>query len=256
MIGDNKMKKTTKIDMSGILYKNWKILHQTTPPSKVKNTSSSVWWLCQCVECGEQKALNGSEIRGNRSGACRCKSKISQNTKKKLPGTGIVDETGKKYNKLTVISFAYTKNSKAYWNCKCDCGTELVCCGNHLRTKQIQSCGCLNSRKEEEIRTILQNNLISFEREYSFEDLRDTNKLRFDFAIFQNNNLIGLIEYQGVQHYEPSHKFNNFGLLQKHDKMKQEYCANKNIPLLILDKRNLQLEEDILNWLKAIKQQF
>ena len=248
------MSKTTKIDMSGMTYKNWKILHQTNPPEKVKNLSSAVWWLCECIDCGNQKILCGSEIRANRSGACKCKNK-KQNKPKKLLNSTIIDETGNKYNKLTVINFAYTKDSKAYWNCKCDCGTELVCCGNHLRTKSVQSCGCLNSRKEEEIRHILQNNLVVFKREYSFEDLKDINKLRFDFAIFQDENLIGLIEYQGEQHYEPSHRFNLFGTLQRHDKMKEEYCANKKIPLLLLNKQNLNLEKDILNWIKTIEQQ-
>ena len=35
-------------------------------------------------------------------------------------------------------------------------------------------------------------------KEYSFEDLKDKKKLRFDFAIFdKNNKLIKLIEFDG-----------------------------------------------------------
>jgi len=61
------------------------------------------------------------------------------------------DITGKKFDKWTVVSYAYTKRYNtsyiAYWNCKCDCGNECVVNGNHLRmgkSKQCKSCG--NSR--------------------------------------------------------------------------------------------------------------
>ena len=55
--------------------------------------------------------------------------------------------------------------------------------------------------------------------------------LRFDFAIFdKNNNLLGLIEYQGEQHYK---NYKIMGKQQREitDPMKKEYCLNKNIPL-------------------------
>jgi hypothetical protein len=38
--------------------------------------------------------------------------------------------------------------------------------------------------------------------------------LRFDFALFKNNVLVGLIEYNGRQHYSEPERFNHFGKLQ------------------------------------------
>jgi len=77
--------------------------------------------------------------------------------------------------------------------------------------------------------------------------------LRFDFAIFNDTNTLrGLIEYNGEQHYEKNGFFNHNGLLQIHDKMKIEYCKNKNIPLLILNKNNINLSKDILDWIQSI----
>jgi len=49
---------------------------------------------------------------------------------------------GKKIARLTVISFAYKKNNKAHWNCRCDCGSLVAVNGVHLRNGNTKSCGC------------------------------------------------------------------------------------------------------------------
>ena len=81
--------------------------------------------------------------------------------------------------------------------------------------------------------------------------MRDKGLLRFDFAIFRDGILLGLVEYQGSQHYELNASFSNNGLLQFHDDMKKEYCREHNIPLLELNKDS-NLEKDLLFWLKQI----
>lgn len=55
-----------------------------------------------------------------------------------------IDETGNKYSRLTVISRAYPEGKKGgWWNCKCDCGAEIVVLGSSLRNGNTKSCGCL-----------------------------------------------------------------------------------------------------------------
>jgi len=54
-------------------------------------------------------------------------------------------ETGNKYARLTVLSRAENKEKKAMWNCVCDCGTEAVVSGTHLRTGHVKSCGCYHA---------------------------------------------------------------------------------------------------------------
>lgn len=57
----------------------------------------------------------------------------------------IIDISGNKYNKLTVLSFDHIgKRRKTYWKCKCDCGNIIV-----LRKDEfiypystVKSCGC------------------------------------------------------------------------------------------------------------------
>ena len=56
----------------------------------------------------------------------------------------MIDETGKKYGRLTVIRYDHTdKKQGAYWLCACDCGCTTVVKGNRLRSGATKSCGCL-----------------------------------------------------------------------------------------------------------------
>lgn len=55
----------------------------------------------------------------------------------------IVDMTGRRCGRFTVISYSHSYNGKAFWNCKCDCGTEKVVQGKELRSGGTLSCGCL-----------------------------------------------------------------------------------------------------------------
>ena len=58
--------------------------------------------------------------------------------------TGIaIDEVGKKYGRLAVLSRAGSRNKKAVWSCRCECGAEVAVLGRNLRSGATQSCGCL-----------------------------------------------------------------------------------------------------------------
>jgi hypothetical protein len=46
----------------------------------------------------------------------------------------LIDETGNRYGKLTVVSRAENKRTKARWLCQCDCGKEHTILGTDLRT--------------------------------------------------------------------------------------------------------------------------
>lgn len=56
------------------------------------------------------------------------------------------DLSNKRFGRLTVVGRAESKNGKAYWLCKCDCGNLVVVCGCKLKSGETQSCGCI--RKE------------------------------------------------------------------------------------------------------------
>jgi hypothetical protein len=54
----------------------------------------------------------------------------------------LIDMTGQKCGRLTVISRAENKGSAACWNCLCECGKTKVIMGASLRNGKIVSCGC------------------------------------------------------------------------------------------------------------------
>ena len=58
----------------------------------------------------------------------------------------LIDLTGQKFNRLTVLNRAENKNGRVAWNCQCDCGNKIIVTSKHLRDNHTQSCGCL--RKE------------------------------------------------------------------------------------------------------------
>ena len=230
------------IDLTGQKFGEWTVISKS---NYKKKDCGNTFWTCKC-SCGTTKDIRGTDLRNGKTKQCRQHLKNISN-KKKIPkfgnkGSAIKDETGNKYFKLTVKSFAYSKNGKAYWNCICDCGNEKIVSGSALRNGEIKSCGCLKSYYEEVISNFLKNKNINFKREFIFKDLKDKNYLRFDFCILDKDNIpVALIEYNGIQHYSNSEKFNHFGVLQIHDQMKKEYCKNNNIPLYILNKDNFSL---------------
>lgn len=58
--------------------------------------------------------------------------------------TKLIDLTGQKFGKLTVIKRAENnKDGRSMWFCKCDCGKECIVRGKSLRNRHTRSCGCL-----------------------------------------------------------------------------------------------------------------
>lgn len=96
------------------------------------------------------------------------------------------------------------------------------------------------SRGEIKIEEILTEAGLPFTEEYSFPDLVSSSgrELRFDFCVFDDNGDIDfLIEYQGIQHYEPKSKFGGMSGLRKqqyNDLQKREYCQKYGYKLVLV----------------------
>lgn len=96
------------------------------------------------------------------------------------------------------------------------------------------------SRGEIKIEDILKVNNMNFTEEYSFPDLYSSNgrPLRFDFAVFDDEEeLMFLLEFQGIQHYVAKSKFGGYSGLKKqqyNDMLKREYCRKHNIILIAI----------------------
>ena len=126
---------------------------------------------------------------------------------------------------------------------------------NHLRGRGCPMCN--NSRGETKVESILLKLGISFIRQAKFKDCKLKRELPFDFAIIDSSkNILGVIEFQGKQHFEPVYIWNGVaGLIdiQHRDKIKKEYCESNNIPFLVLNHTEIKLMlENITSFTKEL----
>jgi len=142
---------------------------------------------------------------------------------------------------VEIVSDTYVNNREKL-KCKC-----LICNKffnkNWAKLSQGHGCPkCKLSIAEKQIDQQLIDDNYHYTSQYRIKDCRNKNPLPFDFAIFEDKEktiLKCLIEYDGIQHYREVSFTNNkiksmenFLKTQKHDGIKNNYCANNKIPLL------------------------
>lgn len=54
----------------------------------------------------------------------------------------MIDITGQRYGRLTAVSKSASINKRTYWNCICDCGSQITARTGFLRNGGTTSCGC------------------------------------------------------------------------------------------------------------------
>lgn len=54
----------------------------------------------------------------------------------------LIDLTGQKYGKLTVVERVGSRKGSVTWRCTCECGGEAIVASNCLRTGSTKTCGC------------------------------------------------------------------------------------------------------------------
>lgn len=225
-------------DLSGKRFGFLTVLSRAPRPPFCQSTGA--YFLCRC-DCGQEKVIMGKSLRNGKTLSCGCHIQQAE------------DISGQKFGKLTAIKRDTTKkysNKKNKWICQCECGNFTMVSKSNLVSGITKSCGCLSSAGEEQIQKILEENKITYKKEYSFSDLNSEKgyPLRFDFAVFSSDKiqLLALIEFQGEQHYSYSgSKFFDNRVLQT-DKQKKEYCLSKNIPLFCIpywERNHLTLEK-------------
>lgn len=211
------------IDLTGKRFERLLVLQ------RAQNKGKEVCWLCQC-DCGNQKIVTRRDLQTGHTKSCGCLKSDStilfnQQTKKK-------DIIGQRFGKLVVLEEIETREEgKVVWKCKCDCGTLHFVRGDLLRSGAVNSCGCLRSKGEELIATILSDNNIPFEKEKSFSTCRSpisNSLLYFDFYVNQSY----IIEFDGIQHFKDIKFFGELKNRQNLDEYKNNWCKENNIALI------------------------
>ena len=186
--------RTSKSNGNNLLNKRFGML---TVKQQLASKNQRTYWKCEC-DCGNVIEVCARELQSGDAISCGCwKTK---------------QEVGNRYGKLAVIKQAVkkTNNGQTQWICQCDCGNVCTVSGGELRNGHVSSCDCLVSKGEMLIATLLSKMGLEFKRQYTFNDCLTENNhpCKFDFAIFKNNSLLCLIEYDGVQHFKDTFFWN------------------------------------------------
>lgn len=90
---------------------------------------------------------------------------------------------------------------------------------------------CMESKGEKRIYQYLLSNEVNFKTQHRIKACRDKLPLPFDFAVFGDDGLDFLIEYDGEQHFIRL-RHRDLDYTQMHDRIKDEYCKGHGIVLL------------------------
>lgn len=205
-----------------------------------------VYWDCKC-DCGNYTRVITSCLTGGHTKSCGCITLLK-------------DISGQRFGKLLVKYRTGDKDGRTMWHCLCDCGKEVDVRRDSLLFGTKKSCGCILSNGEIMVRDILDKYRVSYQREYSFRD-SEIPTYRYDFAIIDSNsNPVALIEYDGIQHYQPiafgsdqswETKVSNLAAISMRDLQKNWLALDKKLPLLRIKYDEKDIENTIITFLKS-----
>ncbi len=184
----------------------------------------------ECPEHGIFKQTPGNHLKG--VGCSKCSGN------RKLTASEFIDKANKKHNYLYKYPNLNYKNYDSEVDIECPKhGIFQQIVRNHLTGRGCPK--CRNSKGELKIAEILDKNNIKHKAQHTFNDLKYKDLLKFDFAVFDNNEQIKyLIEYNGQQHYSFRKKFHkdydNFIINQYKDNLKMDYCNRNGFKLYII----------------------
>jgi len=215
-----------------------------TPYNVTIGYDKKVWWQCLNNPKHEWEASPNSRTNVN-SGCpfcCPTHRRSSDDYNLLSDNPELCKEWNYKNNDILPSEYTPSSSQYAWWICK-DCDYEWKATIYERNRKDGNATGCpeCNSSKGEKvIRNYLKIYNVNFKEQFRIKDCRNRRPLPFDFVVLKkDNNLLFLIEYDGEQHYFPARfsknkeKMNNKLIqIQKHDKIKDEYCKNNNIRLL------------------------
>lgn len=98
-----------------------------------ERASQTVVWRCRC-DCGGEILTSLHQLSAGYRKSCGCLSRPP-----------LKDFVGKRFGRLTVVSYAGKKRGMHRWKCQCDCGGETVAGQTLLQTGKTKSCGCLQA---------------------------------------------------------------------------------------------------------------
>ena len=223
-----------------------------TPDMFLAGSGKKAWWKCPIAEDHEWETEIRKIVRTKKKvKTCACAFCSGQ----KVALSNCLATTHSKIAKqwhptkngdLTPYAITGGSTKKIWWIC--NKFHEWKAMPKTRTNKNIESgCPvCNESKGEKRIANFLINNNIVFERDKRFNSCKDKLPLSFDFWV----ESVGLIEYQGEQHYKPT----SYGcdpeekliFTQRHDAIKRNWCENNGISLLEISYLDYDKIEELL----------
>lgn len=107
-------------DLTGQIFGDYEVVSFDNTKGKYK-----YYWNCQCTNCGYKTSLSYSQLK-RKDIIPKCKNCNKTYNKPIIKGY-LKNLSNKSFGHLTVIEFAYKKDSHSYWKCRCNiCGKETI----------------------------------------------------------------------------------------------------------------------------------
>lgn len=214
----------------------------------IKQTDTGgILWNCKCLLCDKDEWINPKlvvERKWHISCGCKIQSAFERNNKHTH-----LDMIGQDLGGGKIIDIYRTEGGVTRWKMICNfCEKEYIAIAANVAAGHTKSCGCINkSLGEKLVAKALTELDITFKEQVSPNGVKSVmgGPLFFDFVIKLPNGDIGVIEYDGEQHYDidrmtfggkkyQSEAEDRFYRLQENDKIKDEYCIKFGYKLLRL----------------------
>lgn len=226
------------------LAKEWDV-HKNfglTPYDVTSKSGKKVWWKCENNHEWETRIAD----RVSGCGCPYCAGRVATRDHNLLLDNPKLCKQWH-YEKNYKLPNEYTPKSGeiVWWKCeRCDREWQYSISGrNHSNVR----CICNNlSKGEEKLSSFFNENKIDNIQQYKFQNCINIRQLPFDFYLSKYNVVI---EYSGIQHYQPIEHFGGekgFKKQQNRDQIKRDYCKENNIKLIEIPYWDFDNMEDIL----------
>lgn len=215
-------------------------------PEDYKNHNASNLRVL-CGSCGREFITSLSSIE-NGNGAClKCANKKTSE-QQKLSSEEVKKRIESVNNNILLNPEDYKDNHTPNLKIKCgDCGKIYVTTlANYEYNQKIRCDECSQriSVPERQVMKLLDDHHIDYKYNHRFDDCKGKYRaLPFDFYV---ENLNVIIETDGRHHYYPVWGEEHHQRTKSYDKIKNEYCKNKNIRLIRIPFWNFNNIETIL----------
>lgn len=214
--------------------KEWHQSKNTLTPREISvGSMQKVWW--KCGKGHEWQASPNNKI-GKKQRCPYCSGKKTDGSNSLLAlHPELCKEWDDVKNKVDPNTVLPNSHKKYWWRCSVNKEHYWESTPNNRVANNSACPECNFWKGESKVKEELDCAGVFYIRQYRTIYCVHKRSLPFDFALTKNGRVIGLIEFQGGQHYFPVKLFggqSSFEQLQIRDRIKRQYCEDNKIPLL------------------------